>query len=156
MLSNTISTYYSDINNINYNSSFLTTYKLHSDDDDRNLCYQLQLLQALNIASYDITILTTHIEKIGYFLQNNMELASILILLQEKYKDTNIAFIIDKYNSTALFQLLFSYEYFDIFHKCLCKYISFRKNDRKNDRKNEVETETSINYFDELKNVIYL
>jgi len=44
MLSNTISTYYSDINNINYNSSFLTTYKLHSDDDDRNLCYQLQLL----------------------------------------------------------------------------------------------------------------
>ena len=154
MLSNTISTYYSDINNINYNSSFLTTYKLHSDDDDRNLCYQLQLLQALNIASYDITILTTHIEKIGYFLQNNMELASILILLQEKYKDTNIAFIIDKYNSTALFQLLFSYEYFDIFHKCLCKYISFRKNDRKNDRKNEVETETSINYFDELKNVI--
>jgi hypothetical protein len=146
MLSNTISTYYSDINNINYNSSFLTTYKLHSDDDDRNLCYQLQLLQALNIASYDITILTTHIEKIGYFLQNNMELASILILLQEKYKDTNITFIIDKYNSNALFQLLFSYEYFDIFHKCLCKYISFRKN--------EVETETSINYFDELKNVI--
>jgi hypothetical protein len=154
MLSNTISTYYSDINNINYNSSFLTTYKLHSDDDDRNLCYQLQLLQALNIASYDITILTTHIEKIGYFLQNNRELTGILILLQEKYKDTNIAFIIDKYNSTALFQLLFSYEYFDIFHKCLCKYISFRKNDRKNDRKNEVETETSINYFDELKNVI--
>ena len=152
MLSNTISTYYSDINNINYNSSFLTTYKLHSDDDDRNLCYQLQLLQALNIASYDSTILTTHIEKIGYFLQNNMELVDILILLQEKYKDTNIAFIIDKYNSNALFQLLFSYEYFDIFHKCLCKYISFRKNDRKN----EVETETSINYFDELKNSILL
>jgi len=152
MLSNTISTYYSDINNINYNSSFLTTYKLHSDDDDRNLCYQLQLLQALNIASYDTTILTTHIEKIGYFLQNNMELVDILILLQEKYKDTNIAFIIDKYNSNALFQLLFSYEYFDIFHKCLCKYISFRKNDRKN----EVETETSINYFDELKNSILL
>lgn len=92
MLSNTISTYYSDINNINYNSSFLTTYKLHSDDDDRNLCYQLQLLQALNIASYDITILTTHIEKIGYFLQNNRELTGILILLQEKYKDTNIGF----------------------------------------------------------------
>ena len=51
MLSNAVSSYYSNINNINYDNTFLTTYKLHSDDDDRNLCYQLQLLQALNISN---------------------------------------------------------------------------------------------------------
>ena len=145
MLSNAISSYYSNINNINYDSTFLTTYKLHTDDDDRNLCYQLQLLQALKITNYDSMILATHIDKIGFFLQNNSELEAILLLMKDKYKDTNIAFMID---TNALFQLLFSYEYFDVFHKCLCKYID--------DRKNEVKTETSKNYFDELKCAITL
>jgi hypothetical protein len=32
-----------------------------------------------------------------------------------------LAFFIE--NELALFQLLFSYDYFDIFHKCLSKYI---------------------------------
>jgi hypothetical protein len=155
MLSNAISSYYSNINNINYDNTFLTTYKLHSDDDDRNLCYQLQLLQALNIANYDSIILTTHIDKIGYFLQNNSELEAILIALKEKYKDTNIAFMIDERNSNALFQLLFSYEYFDVFHKCLCKYLSEKKQNNEVVKK-EVETETPEKYFDELKNLILL
>jgi hypothetical protein len=150
MLSNAVSSYYSNINNINYDTTFLTTYKLHSDDDDRNLCYQLQLLQALNIANYDSIILATHIDKIGLFLQNNYELEAILKLLQTKYKDTNIAFMIDDRNSNALFQLLFSYDYFDVTHKCLCKYI--------NEKKNEHEKDTTKNktYFDELKNIILL
>ena len=150
MLPNAVSSYYSNINNINYDSSFLTTYKLHSDDDDRNLCYQLQLLQALNITSYDSIILTTHIDKIRFFLQNNSELDAILLALQEKYKDTNIAFMIDDRNSNVLFQLLFSYDYFDVTHKCLCKYL--------NEKKNEHEKDTIKNktYFDELKNLILL
>lgn len=140
MLNASVTTYYSNINNINYDYEFLCTYKLHSDDDDRNLCYQLQLLQALNIASYDSIILTTNIDKISLFLQNNSELVAILLLLKEKYKDSNIAFMIDEHNNSTLFQLLFSYDYFDIFHKCLCKYI----NDRK---KNEL----TMSYFDDLK-----
>lgn len=149
MLYANVSDYYSNINNINYDYDFLCTYKLHSDDDDKNLCYQLQLLQALKITNYDSMILATHIDKIGLFLQYNSELEAILLLMKDKYKDTNIAFMID---TNALFQLLFSYEYFDIFHKCLCKYID----DRKNDRKNEVKTDTSKNYFDELKCAITL
>lgn len=150
MLPNAVSSYYSNINNINYDTTFLTTYKLHTDDDDKNLCYQLQLLQALNITSYDSMILTTHIDKIGLFLQNNTELEAILKLLQTKYKDTNIAFMIDDRNSNVLFQLLFSYDYFDVTHKCLCKYL--------NEKKNEHEKDTTKNktYFDELKNLILL
>ena len=157
MLYTSVSDYYSNINNINYDCEFLCTYKLHSDDDDKNLCYQLQLLQALNIANYDSIILATHIDKIGFFLQNNAELEAILILLKEKYKDTNIAFMID---SNALFQLLFSYDYFDVFHKCLCKYISEKKLKNevvKNEvAKNELVKEASKNYFDELKDIILL
>ena len=152
MLNASVTTYYSNINNINYDCEFLCTYKLHSDDDDRNLCYQLQLLQALKITNYDPTLLTTHIDKIGFFLQNKIELEAILLLLKEKYKDTNISFLIDKHNKCALFQLLFSYEYFDIFHKCLCKYV----NDKKNNKKNNSEHGLTMSYFDDLKCAITL
>jgi len=55
--------------------------------------------------------------------------------------------MIDEHNSNALFQLLFSYDYFDVTHKCLCKYISEKK--QNND-------ELAKTYFDELKNVILL
>ena len=151
MLSNSVSSYYSNINNINYDNTFLTTYKLHTDDDDKNLCYQLQLLQALNIINYDSMIMATNIDKIGFFLQNNSELEDVLKLLQTKYKDTNIAFMLDGRNSNALFQLLFSYEYFDVFHKCLCKYLNEKK------QNNEVvKNEVEKTYFEELKNIILL
>ena len=49
-------------------------------------------------------------------------------------------------DTNALFQLLFSYEYFDVFHKCLCKYIS--------EKKQKNENELAKTYFDELKNII--
>jgi len=157
MLHNTISTYYNNINNINYDSTFLTTYNLHDDYDDRNLCYQIQLLQALKIANYDNTILTTHIEKIGYFLQNNSELEAILVLLKEKYKDSNIAFMINERNNNTLFQLLFSYEYFETFHKCLCKYINEKKQlGMELGRELVRELVEEKTYFDDLKNVILL
>ena len=160
MLHTSVSNYYNNIININYDSGFLCTYKLHTDDDDRNLCYQLQLLQALNIDSYDSIILTSNIDKIGLFLQNNTELEAILLLLKEKYKDTNIAYMIDEHNSNALFQLLFSYDYFDIFHKCLCKYINDKKDDKKDDKKHDKkqpgEHGLTMSYFDALKSAITL
>ena len=157
MLSNAVSSYYSNINNINYDNTFLTTYKLHSDDDDRNLCYQLQLLQALNISNYDSMILATHIDKIGFFLQNNSELEAILVLLKEKYKDSNIAFMINEHNNNTLFQLLFSYEYFETFHKCLCKYINEKKQlGMELGRELVRELVEEKTYFDDLKNIILL
>ena len=152
MLNASVTSYYSNINNINYDYDFLCTYKLHSDDDDRNLCYQLQLLQALKITNYDPTLLITYIDKISFFLQNNTELDAILILLKEKYKTTNLAFIIDECNNCVLFQMLFSYDYFDIFHKCLCKYI----HDKKHDKKQPGEHGLTISYFDDLKCAITL
>lgn len=160
MLNASVTSFYSNINNINYDYDFLCTYKLHSDDDDRNLCYQLQLLQALKITNYDPTLLITYIDKISFFLQNNTELDAILILLKEKYKTTNLAFIIDECNNCVLFQMLFSYDYFDIFHKCLCKYIHDKKDDKKDDKKHDKkqpgEHGLTMSYFDDLKCAITL
>lgn len=142
---NSLSTYYNNIENINYNSEFLCTYKSMTEEYYQQLCYQIQMLQALNINSYDDTMVTNHIEKIYYFLQNYYEIDIIILALKEKYKNTSIVFFIEN-NSSALFQLLFSYDYFDIFHKCLCQYLR--------DKKQNIQVTIEKKYFSELKAII--
>jgi hypothetical protein len=137
--------YYNNIENINYNTEFLCTYKSMADDYYKNLCYQIQILQALNISKYDDIIVSNHIDKIYYFLQNYYEIDIILLVLKEKYKNSNISFFIEN-NNSALFQILFSYDYFDIFHKCLCIYLISKK------QKNELDINKK--FFYELKDII--
>jgi hypothetical protein len=142
---NTLNDYYNNLENINYNSEFLCTYKSMEEEYYKNLCYQIQILQALNISKYDDTIVSNHIEKIYYFLKNYYEIDIILLALKEKYKNSSISFFIDN-NNSALFQILFSFDYFDIFHKCLCQYLISKK------LKNEINI--AKKYFNELKDII--
>ena len=139
---------YNSIKNINYNSNFLCTYKSLNEDYYRNLCYQIQLLQAFNMNKYEDFMLSKNIEKLYYCLKDYYEIDIILLALKENYKNTNMAFFIQD-KDDALFQLLLSYEYFDIFHKCLINYIKDKK------QKTDVSIK-NINkkYFDELKESI--
>ena len=136
------SSFFDNFKNINYNSDFICTYKLLEDEEDDccNLCYQTQLLQALNMTKFDDFIITKNIEAVYFFIKDYSEIVGLLIVLKEKYKNSNLAFFIE--NEIALFQLLFSYDYFDVFHKCLCIYI-----------KSKTQTLDLIidkKYFDEL------
>ena len=142
---NSLNMYYNNIDNINYNCEFLCTYKMMDEENYKQLCYQIQILQALNLNKYDNTIITSHIEKIYYFLQNYYEIDIILLVLKEKYKNSNISFFIEN-NNSALFQILFSYDYFDIFHKCLCHYLR--------DKKLKKKLDTNKKYFTELENLL--
>ena len=142
---NSLNDYYNNIENINYNSEFLCTYKSMDEEYYQNLCYQIQILQALNISKYDDTIVSNHIEKIYYFLQNYYEIDIILLALKEKYKNSSISFFIEN-NNSALFQMLFSYEYFDIFHKCLSQYLITKR------LQNEIDITKKS--FNELKDII--
>jgi len=117
------SSFFDNFKNINYNSDFICTYKLLEDEEDDccNLCYQTQLLQALNMTKFDDFIIAKNIEALYFFLKDYNEIVGLLIALKEKYKNSSLAFFIE--NDIALFQLLFCYNNFDIFHKCLCNYI---------------------------------
>jgi hypothetical protein len=137
--------YYNNIANINYNTEFLCTYKSMTEEYYKNLCYQIQILQALNISKYDEIIVLNHIDKIYYFLQNYYEIDIILLVLKEKYKNSNISFFIEN-NNSALFQMLFSYDYFDIFHKCLCQYLISKRE--------KTEINSNKKFFNELKDII--
>ncbi len=129
-------------NNINYNKKFICTYKSFEEDYYSNLCYQIQLLQAFNMMYYDEYILTKNIEKIFSYLRDYREIIEILQLLLEKYKYTNF-YILFKDEPIALFQLVFSHNYFDVFHKCFINYINAESN---------LSTETkNIQFFKDLR-----
>ena len=137
------SSIFDNFKNVNYNSDFICTYKLleHDDDDDScDLCYQTQLLQALNMKMFDDFIIQKNIEALYFFLKDYSEIIGILMLLKEKYINSTMAFFIE--NNITLFQLLFSYNYFDIFHKCLSQYVR--------EKTQTVDLIINKKYFDEL------
>ena len=69
---------------INYNYSFICTYKELNQDYYSNLCYQIQLLQVFNMDKYDEYILQKNIESVYIFLRDNNYIKEIFKLLQEK------------------------------------------------------------------------
>jgi len=107
----------------NYNKSFICTYKKFDDEYNSNLCYQIQLLQAFNMNKYDEYMLQKNIENLYIFLRYNLNIIKICELLKKKY--TNLSFLNTQSNdleNLIFFQILFSYDYFDLFHKQLIDY----------------------------------
>lgn len=107
----------------NYNKSFICTYKNFDDEYNSNLCYQIQLLQVFNMNKYDEYILQTNIENLYIFLRDNINIIKICELFKKKY--TNLSFLNTQSNdleNLIFFQILFSYDYFDLFHKQLIDY----------------------------------
>lgn len=110
--------------NINYNYNFLCTYTDFSNNYYSNLCYQIQLLQAFNMQKYDEYILNKNIKKIFYVLEDNLEIKKIIILLSKKNSNLSFLNIFNKEEQAYFnYQLLFSYDYFHIFHKCFSNYL---------------------------------
>ena len=111
-----------------YNYDFLCTYHLITDDDDLSkLCYQQQLLQAFNLEYYDNKKINEMIEKIYNEIKNIDEFDELLIRTRENLDDLSLSHNFDKINCITLnnplsYYLLFSYEYFYIFHKKYCLF----------------------------------
>ena len=132
-----------NVNNINYNNELILTYKMLKKEEDSNLCYQIQLLQAFNMLKYDDFILQKNIETIYELLKNDTNIKEILLIISEKMKTYIFFSSIENNNKIVIFQLLFSYNYFETFHKCFINYINhFKNNTLKHD------------YFEELKTFV--
>lgn len=125
------------ISDLNYDNTFLCTYNYLKDDYSSLSCYQIQLLQAFNMKVYNDDILQKKLKIIYEILKNNREIENILDILSKKvYNINNILHLfsdknhnIDKY---FIFQLLFSQDYFYIFHNNFSKYISNTENYQNN------------------------
>jgi hypothetical protein len=130
------------MNNINYNNELILTYKMFKKEEDSNLCYQIQLLQAFNMLKYDDFILQKNIESIYELIKNNNNIKEILVIISEKIKTYELFTLANENDKNIfLFQLFFSYNYFETFHKCFINYI------------NDLKKNNALkhNYFEELK-----
>lgn len=98
-----------------YNVNFICTYKLMDNDDDRNLMYQIQLLQAFDMCNFDLNEIN---KKIFELYDKLKECDNIKEIIEEGIKmnsEMNLSDIV-------MFICLFSYQFFDLFHKCLVDY----------------------------------
>lgn len=94
---------------------FMCTYKLLEEETEeekglKNLLYNMQLLQMFNLNNYDENNINSKIDMLYDNIKNEK---FIEILINENpYKKT-----LEK--NELVFRVLFSYDYFDLFHKCL-------------------------------------
>jgi hypothetical protein len=114
---------------IDYNQEFFCTYKLFDDEYNSNLCYQIQLLQAFNMNKYDETILHNKIASSYYYLKDNKQIIEIIDLLIDKFKEATWFCFLPEDKSPIIYQILFSYTYFNEFHKYFAEYLKKNKSD---------------------------
>jgi len=122
-----------------YNTEFICTYKSF-EDDMSDICYHAQLLQAFNLSKYNPEQVISLTDELYDELRENKEIRDILNILSTKPQFVEIFANENTLDNVFIFQLLLSYDYFDLFHRSLIDYYN-------NSLKKEF-------YFQELKNFI--
>ena len=120
-----------------YIYDFICTYKMMDDDDDRNDLYRIQILQAFGLHCYDDAALNKKIEELYYHMKEK-ECAQLKEIIEESYKVNQHICVCDM----LVFTFLFSYDYFDMFHKCLIDFFTHGR----------ILEETKNNLIDKIKN----
>ena len=97
---------------------YICTYKDITEEGEdeiglKQMCYQLQLLQAFNMYEFDdneidknITHVYTQLKDISFVQE---------LIMKNPYSNHLV-------DPDMVFRTLFSYDYFDLFHKCLVYY----------------------------------
>lgn len=113
---------------INYITDFVCTYKNIADTNESNILFRSQYLQAFNLDFFDINVINEICEKLFNLMQKHQEnkLNNLLDFLYNNHAIQLLPFGFKKntYSNLFTFQILFSYDYFDLFHKCLIDLIN--------------------------------
>jgi len=109
-----------------YQADFICTYKLMEDEEEQECLYQIQLLQAFNLIEWDDFTVRAIIEELYNELKadkyfslilekvSKVEAFQSLIQMTEQHKQ------MDK--DILLVNLLFQFDYFDLFHNCIIDF----------------------------------
>ena len=131
------------IENLFYQTDFICTYKLMDEEFTDDL-YQIQLLQAFNLDKWDDALINNLCYELYILLmkpetifrdiiekgKQNRDIKNIYdSIIQEEHakngddhtKGEEHAKGEDEHDS-IIFALLFTYDFFDLFHKCICEY----------------------------------
>ena len=100
-----------------YHADFICTYKLMDNDDDRNDLYQIQFLQAFGLRHFNEGEMSENVLQLYHQLKDCNEIQEILEEGVKANPQMNMTHAI-------MFICLFSYDFFDLFHKCLIDYFT--------------------------------
>jgi hypothetical protein len=100
-----------------YSADFICTYKLMDNDDDRNIMYQIQILQAFGMQNFDQDEIN---EKVLQLYKKLIDCNKVKEIIEEGVKVNSEM----QLTNVIMFMCLFSYQFFDLFHKCLIDYFT--------------------------------
>ena len=100
-----------------YHADFICTYKLMDNDDDRNDLYQIQMLQAFGLRHFNEDEMSENVLQLYHQLKDCNEIQEILEEGVKANPQMNMTHAI-------MFMCLFSYDFFNLFHKCLIDYFT--------------------------------
>jgi hypothetical protein len=100
-----------------YSADFICTYKLMDNDDDRNIMYQIQILQAFGMQKFDQDEIN---EKVLQLYKKLIDCNKVKEIIEEGVKVNSEM----QLTNVIMFMCLFSYQFFDLFHKCLIDYFT--------------------------------
>ena len=106
------------------NYDFLCTYHLIENDDNlSSICYQNQLLQSFNLNNFDSQKIDDNILKVFNIMRDDEEIIEILDILSDRVQIFNfLKQNNQKLDYSFIFQMLFSYDYFYLFHNSFIHY----------------------------------
>ena len=125
-----------------YDSEFLCTYKMMDNEEDQEQLYKIQLLQAFGLDNWDDKIINDSMLELFNLMKVDNNLEKILLRISKVESLQHIISMSNEYidreyaNASAnddsdsdknlvLFSLLFQYEHFDLFHRCIYDFIHY-------------------------------
>jgi hypothetical protein len=114
-----------------YTTDFICTYKMMTSDEDKEHLYRIQMLQAFNIEEWNDKVIEETMNELLQKVRGNEQfrfildtakvspkLGMMLTLAYQRQQEKEDK--IDAY----IFIMLFNYDYFDMFHRCICEHIN--------------------------------
>lgn len=105
-----------DISGCGYVTDFACTYHLFTSNDDSLLIYQIQLLQAFNLDTFDDNKVNKITQDLYEQYKNNKYIIGII--------NSNIIDVNIEKDDLTKFRMYFGYDTFNILHNVLCSLIN--------------------------------
>ena len=110
-----------------YQSDFICTYKLMDSPEDQENLYRIQLQQAFNLDQWDDAKINSILDDMLSNLSSSEDFKNIFNKAKENKNIVEVLTntgLLDDDNDDIIFKMLFTYDYFDLVHWCLCDYLT--------------------------------
>ena len=123
---------------MSYNTDFICTYKQMDDEFGQDCLYRIQLLQAFGLENWDedkVNIIMdetfSKLKDIALFIEIiekakiNPDMNNLITLICDDiaFTELNNELNNEPNRNKLVFELLFKYEFFDLFHKCISEQL---------------------------------